>query len=103
MIKSLCYSISVLKRHKGGVELNKNKLESVMKLYGDTGTSLSIFLGIARSTFSAKINETKGAEFTQREIFLIKKKYNLNAAEIEEIFFNKEVSEKDSNRKGDND
>lgn len=63
-----------------------------MKLHGDTGTSLSIFLGIARSTFSAKLNETNGAEFTQSEIAKIKEKYKLNADEIIAIFFNPEVS-----------
>lgn len=67
--------------------MNKNKLESVMKLYGDTGTSLSTYLGIARSTFSAKLNETNGAEFTQGEIASIKEKYNLEAEEIVGIFF----------------
>lgn len=67
--------------------MNKQKLVSIMKLYGDTGTSLSRFLGMARSTFSAKLNETNGAEFTQREIAAIKMKYSLNAEEIEEIFF----------------
>ncbi len=68
--------------------MNKLKLESIMRLHGDTGTALSKYLGMARSTFSAKINETNGAEFSQNEIAKIKKKYNLNAAEIEEIFFN---------------
>lgn len=68
--------------------MNKLKLESIMKLHGDTGTSLSKYLGIARSTFSAKINETNGAEFSQNEIAKIKKKYKLSAVEIEEIFFN---------------
>lgn len=72
--------------------MNKNKLESVMKLHGDTGTSLSNYLGIARSTFSAKLNETNGAEFTQREISAIKKKYNLNATDVVDIFFESKVS-----------
>ena len=67
-----------------------------MKLYGDTGTSLSIFLGIARSTFSAKLNETNGAEFTQGEIMNIKNKYGLNSNEIVEIFFDDKVSKKDT-------
>lgn len=74
------------------IKLNKNKLESVMKLYGDTGTSLSTYLGIARSTFSAKLNETNGAEFTQGEIASIKGKYNLTAEETVEIFFETKVS-----------
>ncbi len=67
--------------------MNKNMLESVMKLNGDTGTSLASYLGIARSTFSAKINETNGAEFTQGEISKIKQKYSLRGEDIEKIFF----------------
>lgn len=67
--------------------MNKNLLESEMKAYGDTGTALAAFLGIARSTFSAKLNETNGAEFTQGEIYRIKMKYNLSAEKINEIFF----------------
>lgn len=67
--------------------MNKRRLESVMRLHGDTGTSLAKFLNISRTTFSAKINETKGAEFTQGEISMIKNKYNLSPTEIVEIFF----------------
>jgi len=67
-----------------------------MKAHGDTGTSLSQFLGMARSTFSAKINETNGAEFTQREIAGIKTKYGLNAKKVDEIFFATKVSKKDT-------
>ena len=58
-----------------------------MKLNGDTGTSLALYLGIARSTFSAKINETNGAEFTQGEISAIKEKYKLTPEDIVNIFF----------------
>lgn len=72
--------------------MNKCVLESVMKLNGDTGTSLAKFLGIARSTFSAKLNETNGGEFTQSEIAKIKNKYSLEAESLEEIFFNNNVS-----------
>ncbi len=71
--------------------LNKNKLESVMKLNGDTGKTLSAYLGIARSTFSAKLNETNGSEFTQGEISAIKEKYNLTADDVVGIFFAKSV------------
>ncbi len=76
--------------------MNKNKLESVMKLNGDTGKTLSMYLGIARSTFSAKLNETNGAEFTQGEISAISEKYNLTADEVVGIFFAKKVSLKDT-------
>lgn len=72
--------------------MNKPMLESVMKLNGDTGTSLANYLGIARSTFSAKINGTNGAEFTQGEICRIKHKYSLNSEQVDSIFFTKKVS-----------
>ena len=67
--------------------MDKLRLESVMRLHGDTGETLSDYLGIARSTFSAKKNETNGAEFTQGEIAKIKARYNLQAEEIDMIFF----------------
>lgn len=62
-----------------------------MKLNGDTGKTLSAYLGIARSTFSAKLNETNGSEFTQGEISAIKEKYNLTADDVVGIFFAKSV------------
>ena len=67
--------------------MKKNELESVMKLFGDTGADLAQYLGIARSTFSAKINETNGAEFTQREIMMIKERYKLTPEQLDNIFF----------------
>jgi len=72
--------------------LNKNELEAMMKRHGDTGSKLADYLGIARSTFSAKINETNGAEFTQSEISLIKMRYSLSADEVDTIFFAQKVS-----------
>lgn len=72
--------------------MNKNELEATMKRHGDTGATLSAYLGIARSTFSAKINETNGAEFTQGEIVRIKKRYNLDANAVDTIFFTPKVS-----------
>ncbi len=72
--------------------MNANKLKSFMVLNGDTGYSLAKALNISPQRFSAKLNERNGAEFTQREIQIIKERYNLNAADIDEIFFNKKVS-----------
>lgn len=80
--------------------MNKFRLESVMRLHGDTGTSLAKFLNIARTTFSAKINETNGAEFTQNEIAMIKEKYSLNPEEVVAIFFNSKVSKTDTQKMG---
>lgn len=76
--------------------MNKLRLESVMKLHGDTGTSLAKFLNMARATFLAKINETNGAEFTQREIAMIREKYALSPRDVVAIFFDTKVSEKDT-------
>lgn len=72
--------------------MDKRKLEALMKLHGDTGGTLADYLGIARSTFSAKLNETNGAEFTQGEISAIKKRYELNAEQVDDTFFAEKVS-----------
>ena len=72
--------------------MNSNKLKSVMALFGDTGNDLAETIGISPQRFSAKLNEKNGAEFTQSEIQAIKERYNLTASDLEEIFFNKEVS-----------
>ena len=76
---------------KGGGYMNKNRLESVMKLHGDNGGTLSEYLGISRQQFSRKIND-KSAEFTQSEIAMIKEKYDLSPEDIDSIFFDKKVS-----------
>lgn len=68
--------------------LNKNQLRSFMALNGDNDGKLAEYLGMSRSRFSAKINETGGAEFNQGEISKIKQRYNLTADEIDSIFFN---------------
>lgn len=70
--------------------MNKNGLLAKMVLNGDNGSTLSEYLGISRGTFSAKINETGGAEFTQKEIMMIKDKYHLTAEELDSIFFTPE-------------
>ena len=80
---------------KEGDMMKKNELESVMRKNGDTGTSLSKYLGIARSTFSAKINEN-GAEFNKKEIGAIINRYKLTPAEVVNIFFVEKVSQKDT-------
>lgn len=67
--------------------MNKPLLESFMKKFGDTGVTLSEYLGISRSTFSSKLNGYRGYDFTQEEISLIKDKYNLTPRELDAIFF----------------
>lgn len=76
--------------------MNKLRLESVMRLHGDTGTSLARYIGISRTTFSAKINETNGGEFTQGEISKIIGKYSLNPDDVMLIFFEDKMSKSDN-------
>ena len=68
--------------------MNKNLLASKMALFGDTGTTLSEAIGISQTRFSAKINESHGAQFVQSEIRKIKERYNLTCEEVNQIFFN---------------
>lgn len=72
--------------------MNKKLLESNMKLHGDTNAKLAKHLGISPTTFSYKKNESRGCEFTQREISKIKEKYSLSADDVDRIFFTDEVS-----------
>lgn len=67
--------------------MNGDMLREIMAFFGDTNESLANVLGISASTFSAKINEKRGAEFNQGEIIKIIKRYNLTTDEIEKIFF----------------
>ena len=68
--------------------MNKNLLRSVMVLHDDTNITLAEYLGISDSTLSLKMNETNGAEFTQKEIANIIKRYSLTADQTMQIFFN---------------
>ena len=71
--------------------MNKAALRSVMILNGDTNKDLAEYLGISEQSVSNKANEN-GTEFKQGEISLIKKRYNLSAEQLEDIFFASEVS-----------
>lgn len=48
------------------------------------------------SRLNAKINEYRGAQFRQNEIAAIQEHYGLTAEEVNEIFFTKAVSLKDT-------
>ena len=67
--------------------MNKRLLESKMKMFGDTNSTLAQAIGISPQSFSSKKNETNGAEFKQGEIEKIKKRYSLTAVEVDAIFF----------------
>lgn len=67
--------------------MNKNMYRSKMALYGDTNESIAAYLNITPQRNSAKVNGTNGAEYTQGEISLLKKRWNLTASEVDSIFF----------------
>ena len=81
-----------LKKIQGGEIMDKKKLRSIIVLHGDTNGDLAKEIGISYQRFSEKLNERKGAEFTQSEILKIKNRYKLSCEEIDEIFFNSKVS-----------
>lgn len=70
---------------------NSQELRIEMLRHNDTGGMLAKVLGIAHPTFSNKLNNKEGAEFTQKEISLIKDRYNLSSERVDIIFFGKEV------------
>lgn len=72
--------------------LNRKLLKSKQILHGDTDAMLADALGITPQTFSLKINEKNGAEFTVGEIKIIRLRYNLTDEEVSMIFFATEVS-----------
>lgn len=67
--------------------MNARLLRSKMVLFGDTQGDLAEALDISQQRLSAKMNETNGAEFNQREIRIIRERYNLTAEELSLIFF----------------
>lgn len=67
--------------------MNKNMYRSKMALFGDTNDSIAKYLKITPQRNSAKVNGTGGAEYTQGEIALLKKRWKLSAREVDAIFF----------------
>lgn len=70
--------------------MNPNKLKAKMKAHGDTQESLADALGISRTRLTAKINGV--SDFRQLEMLFIKKRYDLTADEVDDIFFSSKVS-----------
>jgi len=78
--------------------MNTLLFKSYMVKNNDNQTTLSAFLGIPQSALSARINGK--ISFRQNEINAIRKRWNLTDAETVDIFFNDEVSNKDTNEIG---
>lgn len=70
--------------------MDKTALKAKMIINNDTGITLSKALNISETTLSAKLNGK--AEFTRKEIAIIKLRYKLTAEEINNIFFSCEVT-----------
>lgn len=83
---------------RGGEYMYKNLLMSKLRLRGHTQSDLAKILGLSQQRVSAKLNETKGAQFTQGEILVIKENYQLSNDELGDIFFNPQVSVLDTCR-----
>ena len=65
--------------------MNKNELKAVMAKHGDRQEDLAAALGMSSAVLSTRIN---GAiPFRQPEIEAIILRYNLNAEDIQRIFF----------------
>lgn len=72
--------------------MNKALLKSIMTLHGDTVNDLANLLCLSPQSVYSKMNETRmasgrNAEFGQGEIRIIREHYNLDAEQVEAIFF----------------
>lgn len=72
--------------------MDKSKLKSLMALNNDTGKTLSEYLDVSEQTFSMKMNEKDGREFTKPEIEKIAKRYSMTAEQVISVFFTSIVS-----------
>ena len=70
--------------------MKKRLLQDKMDTYGDTYATLAEAISRSIQTLSAKMNGK--AEFTQREIMIIKGRYNLTPVDVDAIFFDVKVS-----------
>jgi hypothetical protein len=68
-----------------------------MVLYGDNMESLAAYLGINRATLSRKISSE--ADWKQREMIMIKERYNLSDEKYVQIF-TKGVPKNEDQRSG---
>lgn len=78
--------------------MNRDELRVQMIIHRDSQRTLAEALGIALSTFNAKMNGKNGAEFTKPEIELIAKRYDLDIEAVGVIFFPNLVSKKDTSK-----
>ncbi len=65
--------------------MNKNLLRYFMSVNGDNQTTLAEALGMQQSALSARMNGK--TDFRKNEMEVIRKRYNLDAEKMQEIFF----------------
>lgn len=63
----------------------KTRLKEILNLYGDTFANLAKYIGISYQSLNKKLNGH--VDFKQSEIKAIKKRYTLDAEQINYIFF----------------
>lgn len=75
--------------------MNSKLFKAFMVVHGDTYASLAEYLDLTEQSVCNKANEN-GTEFKQGEIGKLKNRWNLNADQIDSIFFNGAVSNLDT-------
>jgi len=69
--------------------MNKEIFKGLMLLNQDTPEKIADALNISRTTLSSKLNEYRGAEFTQGEIMVVKNRWKLSPEQLDSVFFAK--------------
>lgn len=72
--------------------MNKALLASYMARASETQGALARAMGLSLSRLNAKINEARGAAFTQSEIAFIAARYGISNDDACLIFFPREVA-----------
>lgn len=67
--------------------MNSDALKGKMKEERMTQEDVAVAIGLSLSRFNAKLNNTKGAEFSLGEVRSLKKLFSLNPAQVDHIFF----------------
>lgn len=70
--------------------MDSNLLKGKIAEHGDTQNTLAIAIGVSPSNLNDKINGK--SSFRQDEIYAIKERYKLSAADIDIIFFSDKCS-----------
>lgn len=67
--------------------MQANMLKGKLAENGMTQANAAERIGISLSRFNAKLNETRGAEFSLGEVLALKNVLNLSPEQINQIFF----------------